>query len=287
MVCGGRERVLDSIRLAEQCAEYMNGHILPQYMAHFDHIGSSLHGNEEMELAFTNQHKSCLTQQAHKVLTNHSSNLTTQDITIRGAIFDVNLRTMKFQLQPIHGSSFLCPFLEWHRELVVEALKKYKKDEDSSKVYVQVQVVGTYDTQDRLQINEPAKSVVLLDPLDVSASLDEFRSLQDGWLDGEGKAPDHDGLDWLSDTFECYYPNDLQLPRTYPMAGGGVSLEWSLGVREADIEIDLKKHVGEWYVFNKDTEQGEEEKTLKLEHLGDWEWVSERLRSLIKSSERG
>ena len=209
-----------------------------------------------------------------------------QDMTIRGVIFDVDLKDMKFQLQPIYGSPIFCPFLERHRELVVEALKKYKKDRDNSKMYVQVQVTGAYDAHDRLQIVEPAKSVDLLDPLDVSASLDEFRSLQDGWLDGEGKAPDPDGLDWLSDTFERHYPDDLQLPRTYPMSDGGISLEWSIGVREADVEIDLKNHVGEWYVFNKDTEQGEEEKTLKLEKPADWAWVSRRLRSLTVHTPR-
>lgn len=279
--------IVDIIRLAEQGSEHLNGHMPPRYMAHFNHIGRSLRGNEEMELVFTNQHKARLTQQSRKVLVCHSGDMITQDMTIRGVIFDVNLKNMKFQLQPIHGPSTFCPFLERHKELVVEALKKYKKDGDSSKMYVQVQVVGAYDVQDRLQIVEPAKSVDLLDPLDVSASLDEFRSLHDGWLGGEGKAPDHDGLDWLSDAFERHYPDDLQLPRTYPMADGGISLEWSLGVREADIEIDLKNHVGGWYVFNKDTEQGEEEKTLELEQLGDWEWVSRRLRSLTESSEHG
>lgn len=279
--------IVDIIRLAEQGAEYLNGNMPPRYMAYFNRIGRSLRGNEEMELVFTNQHKACLTPQSRKVLVCHSGDMITQDMTLRGVIFDVNLKNMKFQLQPIHGSSVFCPFLEQHRELVVEALKRYKKDGDGSKMYVQVQVAGAYDMQDRLQVVEPAKSVEPLDPLDVSASLDEFRSLRDGWLDGEGKAPDHDGLDWLSDAFERHYPDDLQLPRTYPMADGGVSLEWSLGVREADIEIDLKNHVGEWYVFNKYTERGEEEETLELEKSADWEWVSKRLRSLTEPSEHG
>ena len=53
-------------------------------------------------------------------------------------------------------------------------------------------------------------------------------------------APDHAGLDWLSDVFGKYYPVDMPLPRTYPMADGGVSLEWSFGEREADVEINLK-----------------------------------------------
>ena len=138
----------------------------------------------------------------------------------------------------------------------------------------------TYDSQGRLQRIESIKSVELLDPLDLDARLDEFRNLQSGWLEDGGKAPDHAGLDWLSAVFELYYPDDLQLPRTYPTAEGGVSLEWSLDTREIDIEVNLENHIGEWYVFNKDTKSGEEEKKLDLDKPDDWKWVGERLKSL-------
>ena len=122
-----------------------------------------------------------------------------------------------------------------------------------------------------------------LDPLDVGSRLDELRDLQDGWLDGEGVAPDHAGLDWLSGTFKRHYPDDLQLPHTYPTEDGGISLEWSLGACEIDIEVDLEKHTGEWCVFNKDTKVCEEECRLELDRPEDWKWIGGRIRAIMDS----
>ena len=65
-------------------------------------------------------------------------------------------------------------------------------------------------------------------PLDVAARLDELRAMQDGWLDGDGKAPDHAGLDWLADAFNHYYPDTAPLPRIYPTEEGGVRMEVGL-----------------------------------------------------------
>ena len=70
--------------------------------------------------------------------------------------------------------------------------------------------------------------------LDVTARLDEFREIQDGWADGMqsaenwgngyGKAPDHAGLDWLAGSFERHFPDDLPLPYTCPPPEGGVQI---------------------------------------------------------------
>lgn len=192
---------------------------------------------------------------------------------------------MKFRLEPIYGTIVNCPFLEQHRETVLDALDSYKNNEDRNRMQVRVQITGMYDRQDRLQRVEHTRSVEPLEPLDVDARLDRFRNLRDGWLEGGGVAPDHEGLDWLSGVFKRYYPHDLQLPRTYPTAEGGVSLEWSAGKLEIDMEVNLDDHAGEWwYVFNKDSKRGEEEKNLNLDSPDDWKWVDARLQNLMGKS---
>ena len=70
-----------------------------------------------------------------------------------------------------------------------------------------------------------AKKIAIMDPLHVPARLDELRSMQDSWLEGEGKASPHSGLDWLSDAFQSQYPDDIPLPYTYPTFEGGVQCE--------------------------------------------------------------
>lgn len=58
------------------------------------------------------------------------------------------------------------------------------------------------------------------DPLDVSARLEGFQAMTDGWHEGEGVAPDNAGLHWLAATFDRRYPDGIPLPHTYPHAGG-------------------------------------------------------------------
>lgn len=282
-----RNEVIEVMQMAERGAEHLNGKIPIQYMTYFNRIGRSLQDNEVVEVA-TGQRMARLTLQSREVLARHSGGKIIRDKTFRGVIPAVSIDKMKFRLKPIHGRAIDCPFLDRHSDTILEALTSYKnaKNGDTA-IRVRVQATGTYDKQDHLQIVDPVRSVELLDQFDVGARLDEFRSLRDGWLEDGADAPDHAGLDWLSAIFERYYPDDLKLPRTYPTADGGISLEWSFGIREIDIEVNLKTHVGEWYVFNKNTEQGEEEKTLELDKPADWEWVSEQLQSLTEQSEYG
>lgn len=126
-------------------------------------------------------------------------------------------------------------------------------------------------------------------PLDVPAQLNEFRELQDGWADGMqvasnwgngyGKAPDHAGLDWLSDTFERHYPDDVPLPYAYPTPEGGVQIEWSLGPYEADVEINLEARTGEWHCFDLDTDDSDM-RDLRLSDPADWNWLAEEIRRI-------
>ena len=116
---------------------------------------------------------------------------------------------------------------------------------------------------------------------DVCARLDELRSLRDGWLEDGGKAPSHDGLDWLQGSFERHYPRDLPPPYAYPTPDGGISLEWTIGRLDIDIEVSLEERTGWWYVFNKDTGRGESEKTLNLDDPEAWRWAGKQLRDLM------
>ena len=271
----------DDIRLAEQGTQPSNGHIPAKYMAYFNRIGRSLACNEVMEITTTNQRTARLTQKSREVLVRHSVGEIMRYTTVRGVISEADFKNMKFRLEQIYGSFINCPLPEQYKDTVHDTLGSYK-NRDGAKTRVRVQMTGTYDRQDRLLRVETVSGIEQLDPLDVDARLDEFRNLRDGWID-EGVAPRHKELDWLSDTFGQYYPDDLQLPRTYPTADGGVSLEWSAGNLEIDIEIDLNNHTGKWIVFNKDSRQIDEEKELKLDEPDSWGWMSEQLQALMGS----
>lgn len=89
--------------------------------------------------------------------------------------------------------------------------------------------------------------------ISIASRLNELRQLQDGWLEGKGKAPSPAGLDWLLRAFRSNCAVDLPAPCLYPTAEGGVQAEWSLGAIEISLDIDLETHRGYWHELNLDT----------------------------------
>ena len=130
-----------------------------------------------------------------------------------------------------------------------------------------------------------ADSIETLDPLNISAQLDELRAMKDGWLDGDGIAPPKDGLNWLCAQFERYYPDRAPRPYICPTFEGGVEIEWSLKPYEIGMAVDLSEHSGEWYWINMSDDDDYDERNLDLDDLGDWSWIAGELQRL--SNERG
>ena len=136
-------------------------------------------------------------------------------------------------------------------------------------------------------------AVSLVVPLDVPAQLDELRKLKDGWADGiqhpsdwgsgYGKAPSHEGLDWIGDALEREYPDDLPFPRIYPTPEGGVQMEWTLGRFEAEIEVNLEDRVGEW-LWIEVTSEEDGEAILNLDDSDSWAWLASKIRRLEESA---
>lgn len=276
--------IVDVIDAATQDPERVSACLPSHYMGYFNRIGRSLSDKETMEITVPGKRPAHLTRQSREILVRHAVNEIMKDITIRGKISEADQKNMKFRLEPIHGTNVPCSFLESHRETVIDALDSYSNSQDRDRIRVRVQGTGIYDKYDNLQRVDPVKNVEPLDILDVRSRLDEFRNMQDGWLDGNGIPPDHAGLDWLSDAFETYYPDDLQLPRACPMVDGNINLEWSSKTQEVEIEVDLKNHLGEWYTLNKDTKV-DSERQLKLDEPNDWSWACEKIREIMGRTE--
>lgn len=100
-----------------------------------------------------------------------------------------------------------------------------------------------------------------------------MKTLRNGWLDDKGIAPTRNGLDWLAETFQRNYPDELLLPYLYPTAEGGVQAEWSVNDWEITLEIDLDQQQGQWHALDMTNEQ-EQEKSLNLNEAADWQWLA-------------
>ena len=198
----------------------------------------------------------------------------TEETTVRGTVPEADQDNMTFKIQLSNGQKVTAPIPSQQLGTILEAFSRYK---DGMRVLLHG--VGRFDQVMHLLDFDSTKDVSIPDPLDVTARLEELRSLKDGWLEGGGRALSHEGLDWLLRSFNQHYPENLPPPYLYPTEEGGVQAEWSLGPKEVSLEIELRSYSGEWHVLDMETNEVCE-RTLNINSANDWKWLVEQVRQM-------
>jgi len=274
------EKARDSIVKAVHAAS-TDGNVtqfLPEKaLGFFDRIGRGLRDGEALEFQLPNETVVArLTKETRRKLLFASSDLQelSEEITIRGYISEVDQADMTFEVQLLDGGKRKAPLGSQHLDTILEAFAGYK-----SGTRIELQGIGRFNRKGKLLGLDSVEHISLLDPLDLSARLEEMSSLKHGWLEGEGLAPSRDGLLWLSRTYESYISDDCPFPYAYPTPEGGVRLEWELGTSEASLEIDLLGHKAEWHSLDH-TQGTESSRLINLDAPDDWKWLLARLSEL-------
>ena len=257
------------------------GYLPTKFFTYFDRLGRSLRDDESLELSTPNRRRAArLTRESRLELFQISRNKPfTQEVALRGPISEVDQNEMTFELQTVHGHKVGCPIPEQYYDTVMEAFNGFHDG-----VLVAVSGTGRYAHPNRLLALDFVGQIRLLDPLDVPTRLGELLDMKDGWLDGHGKAPNHQGLAWLSNSFESHYPTNLQLPHTYPTPEGRIQAEWSLGTYEISLEVNLSDHTGEWHTLDLSTKDSTV-RDLDLDTADDWAWFAGQIGRLGRTLE--
>ena len=279
--------IIDAVNAPESSVEDATNEPFPRkFFGHFSIFGRNLQDEEYIELR-----SPLLTGSAwldrkkrQRLLAISRMEEHTQAVVLRGSVPEADQNSMRFELQQIHGHRIRGRIPERYFDTIKEAFVSYR---DGARLLVEG--VGRYNQQGRLLRLDSVERVMALEPLDVTAQLDGLRNLKDGWADGVqyagdwgkgyGKAPSHVGLDWLSARLADEYPDDLPRPYIYPTPEGAVQLEWPIGSNEAEIEVNLIDHSGEWYRSDVASDD-EDEKTLDLNDANSWAWIVAELRRL-------
>ena len=272
-------RVIDAAEHYESSAS-LNG--LPKnLLAGFNRFGRSLRDDEAIELtASSRNYPVRLTNQSRNRLVRWGAEEeTSPEVTLRGVISEADQARMTFGLRRENGTKVTCPIPKAFQETVIAAFSGYRTGQK-----VMVKGKGRLDPQRRLYGLESVDYISWLDPLDVPTRLNEFRGMRNGWLEGDGRAPDHAGLDWLSASFERHYSKDIPLPHTYPTPEGGVQLEWSLGSQEISLGIDFNTHVGYWHNMDM-TSADDYERYLSLDRAEEWVWLVSEIRAYAENGQ--
>ena len=280
------ESIIKSIRAAIQgFSSSSNDYILPILIKNFVNFGRNLRSDEFVELQSASSELSVRFDQRirMRILEFADSRVAyTKEVAIRGEVTELDKDRMTFEMQQIYGRKVSGHV---HDQYYAAFLKAFNGSKDDARVLVEG--IGKHNRQGSLLSLESVERVTVLDPLDFHACLDEFRNMQDGWHEGDGKAPPHSGLDWLSHAFARGYHDDIPLPYTYPTFEGGVQCEWTIGQFYIQIKIDLDARKGDWIRFdeNSDFSVFEDEESLNLDDPSAWDWMATKIRETLERAE--
>ena len=252
-------------------------HLTEKSLVYFDRFGRNLRDGEVIEFPTDDPGSPArLTKVVRRKLLLASPKVEelTEEVELRGKILKLNQGTKIFHLKLADGREIPAPITDDHYDNIIDALKGFKQG-----FKLLVQGVGKSNRQGRLQRIDSIEHTTILDLQDIPARFEELKILKDDWLDGRSRAPSPAGLDWLSALFAEGYPDSLPLPFAYPIAEGGVQLEWPIQPNEVSLEIDLDLKTGEWHVLNFDTDK-EEARSLNLQDSTSWTWMIDQIREM-------
>ena len=272
-----RNAIVSAIGAVNQ-GEPATGHLRQEDLAYFNRLGRFLRDDEYIEL-IVDEHLTPvrLTRETRLKLIHESKEaLSDRSVVLRGLIPEADQDKRTFVLELIDGGKITIPIFDQYIDTIIEAFSGYRRN-----VRVILRGIGKYDWKDRLIGVEPVEQVSRLDPLDIHSRLEELRRLEDGWLDGDGKAPVSDELEWFEAGFDRHYPDNLPLPYLYPTTEGGVRAEWSLPNCEISLEVNLVARRADWHSLDLET-HADDLRELDLDNESDWAWIASEIRSMAK-----
>ncbi len=275
------ERARDSIVSAVDAAEkggIITDHLPEKSLNYFDRMGRSLRQGEAMEFttpAHTQPAKLTRETRRQLVYASSAAREMAEETSVRGSIPEADQDDMQFEIQMADGRKVKAPIAPQHRDTILEAFKGYQTGQK-----VLIQGVGVVNRNGKLVRFDSIEHVSPLDPLDVGARIDEIRLLKDGWLEGGGKAPAKDGLDWLEEAFSLHYPDEIVPPYLYPTPEGGIRAEWSNDRVEVSMDIQLTTKRAAWHALDLETDD-EENRDLNLDEDAEWAWLVDKVQGTM------
>lgn len=197
----------------------------------------------------------------------------TREIVLEGLIPELNQDRMTFQIELSNGKRLNAPLNSNLLDSAIETLKGYRQG-------LQSRFSGKGLVR---RVNGSVLEIISIDSiinrLNINAQLGNLRGLEDGWLDGDGKAPQQAGIEWLDSKFKTHFQTKTPLPYLYPTETGGIQAEWSLGPHEISLEMHLDTHLGVWSDLNLDSDV-DHEMQLNLDEDFNWDWLAKQITDL-------
>lgn len=225
--------------IAECVSASAAGQALPakfpkELLDHFNDFGRSLREGESLELPSA-AGVAELTPERRKQLVLDAERVYSKDVELTGRVGEIDWEKQTFRLRLEAGTAVTAQLPEHFRELARQAGGK-------DRTTISIRGVGVYDAFDRLQKIAETRNLELLPNQALAAQIDELSNLEDGWMEGKGKAPDKDQLAWASDRLVASFPESLPFPHIGTTPEGGLFLEWIKTPWRISAEFLLPSH---------------------------------------------
>jgi hypothetical protein len=233
-----------------------------ELLSHFNQLGRSLREEEFLDLTSRKQARAAvLNPEKRKKLVLAANKVYQRDVELTGLITRTNYENSTFHLRLIEGNqSVLSPMPEGFQEEIRQSAGRARD-------YVFIKGTAAYDSWDRIQRIMAVEFLEVIRNYPLVLRFDELAQLEDGWYEGEGKAPDRKRLDCFARRFSDSYPEQLPLPIIVPRQDGGLLMEWNLA-GEPSVDMDLVVERASFHAFGPDGEDIEED--FNLGNDEDW-----------------
>ena len=252
--------------LIADCIASSEGQLPPDFprelLAYFNQVGRSLNADERMELKCRNGQPAVLTPERRKRLVLAADTVYERPIELIGTIVEANWEKSSFQLRQTTGEPaiVLVPMPDSFHGPARSFGGRHRSQ-------ITVKGVGAFDSWDHLQKVVSVESLEVQPDFQLASRLDELRTLNAGWHDGKGKAPDRNKLNQVAQKIVGNYPERLPLPAIVPTPEGNLLFEWDTP-NDPSLDLELANLKGVFHAFH--IEKGEVEYEFSLSDPNEW-----------------
>lgn len=271
-----KERIIQAVSAAENNGN-ITSHIPRHLLVYFNQIGKGLRDDETIDLSPNTNAKAYINKGTRKKLVqaSTSTNEILYEMVIVATIPEVDKQKQTFNIIFGSGQKVSTRIPKEHKQEILKAFDTFE-----ARTKVKITGTGRFNDQDRLIGIEVIKHIEILDPLDITARIEELSYLKDGWFNGEGFALPLEFLQWFNHNFLKYYDTTLPLPYLYPMPEGGLQAEWINERYDISVEIPFGG-VSNYHVLDK-LNNKEIMDEFKLADDSSWQALNNFLIAFLK-----
>lgn len=262
-----KDRIISAIQAAST-EEDINKYAPESVLYHFNKFGKKLRPDEFVEFNPNGIDKAKFTKETRRklILASSKSKEYTEEIKLRGSIFEMDQDKNTFQIQLVNGRKIEAEYTEHTEDIIKDAFLKYTDNQR-----VSINGIGKFNKNSKLIKIQQIDEVALLDKTDVGFRLEEISQLKEGWYEGQGSSFDSDFLNWLTGKLETQLNVDAISTYIFPAIDGDIQIEWSSTVYEVSLKINSNNKKGTFHKLNLITD---EDLINELDLEDDSQWTS-------------